>query len=78
MEVTLEHIADCIQANDFEPSIRDVSERIDYLNGFLEDRRKHLEEKHMGSEEEYAIGDVNNLLEFVKNKLNKTNNQLNK
>jgi hypothetical protein len=71
MKLTLKQIADSIQANDFEPSIRDVSKRIDYLNGFLEDRKKHLEEKYMGSEEEYAIGDVINLLELVKNKLNK-------
>jgi hypothetical protein len=70
MKIDIKEIADCIQANDFEPSIRDVSKRIDYLNQFLEDRRKYLEEKYMGSEEEYAMGDVINLLEVIKNKLN--------
>ena len=68
----LKHISHAIHGEDFEPSIRDVTARLDYLNKFLEKRRKYLEDKYMGSEEEYAIGDVINLLDLIKNTLIKT------
>ena len=45
-----------------------VIERIDYLKEVLEERRKYLEDEYMGCEEEYAIGDVMNLLDLVNNK----------
>jgi len=70
IKLSVENILDAIQGNDFEPTEIDVIERIDYLNGFLEYRRKYLEDKYMGCEEEYAIGDVINLLDIVKNKFN--------
>jgi hypothetical protein len=68
IKLSVENIVDAIQGNDFEPSETDIIERIDYLNGFLEYRRKYLEDKYMGCEEEYAIGDVINLTNIVKNK----------
>jgi hypothetical protein len=68
IKLSVENIVDAIQGNDFEPSETDIIERIDYLNGFLEYRRKYLEDKYMGCEEEYAIGDVINLINIVKNK----------
>ena len=68
IKLSVEKIVDAIQGNDFEPSETDIIERIDYLNGFLEYRRKYLEDKYMGCEEEYAIGDVINLINIVKNK----------
>ena len=68
IKLSVENIVDAIQGNDFEPSKTDIIERIDYLNGFLEYRRKYLEDKYMGCEEEYAIGDVINLINIVKNK----------
>ena len=68
IKLSVENIVDAIQGNDFEPSETDIIERIDYLNGFLEYRRKYLEDKYMGCEEEYALGDVINLINIVKNK----------
>ena len=68
IKLSVENIVDAIQRNDFEPSETEIIERIDYLNGFLEYRRKYLEDKYMGCEEEYAIGDVINLINIVKNK----------
>ena len=62
IKLTLEQIADAIQGSE------DAIERIDYLKEILEERRKHLEDEYMGCEEEYAIGDVMNLLDLVKNK----------
>lgn len=62
IKLTLEQIADAIQGSE------DVIARIDYLKEILEERRKYLEDEHMGCEEEYAIGDVMNLLDLVKNK----------
>ncbi len=55
-------IADAIQGSE------DVIGRIDYLKEILEERRKRIEDEYMGCEEEYAIGDVMNLLDLVKNK----------
>ena len=63
IELTLEEIAEAIQGSE------GVIERIDYLKEILEDRRKYLEDEYMGCEEEYAIGDVMNLLDLVKNRL---------
>jgi len=74
IKLSTKKIVNSIQANDFETSETDVIKRIDYLNQFLEDRRKHLEEKYMGCEEEYAIGDVINLLDFIKNAFENNNN----
>ena len=62
IKLTLEQIADAIQGSE------GVIGRIDYLKEILEERRKHLEDEYMGCEEEYAIGDVMNLLDLVKNK----------
>ena len=62
IKLTLEEIAEAIQGSE------DVIERIDYLKEILEERRKSLEDEYMGCEEEYAIGDVMNLLDLVKNK----------
>jgi hypothetical protein len=70
IKLSVENIVDAIQVNDFEPSEIDVMKRIDYLIRGLEYRRKYLEDKYMGCEEEYAIGDVINLLDIVKNKFN--------
>jgi hypothetical protein len=70
IKLSVENIVDAIQGNDFEPSEIDVMKRIDYLIRGLEYRRKYLEDKYMGCEEEYAIGDVINLLDIVKNKFN--------
>jgi len=74
IKLSTKKIVNSIQANDFETSETDVIKRIDYLNQFLEDRRKHLEGKYMGCEEEYAIGDVINLLDFIKNAFENNNN----
>jgi len=62
IKLTAEEIAGAIQGEE------DVIGRIDYLKEILEERRKHLEDKYMGCEEEYAIGDVMNLLDLTKNK----------
>ena len=62
IKLTAEEIAGAIQGNE------DVIERVDYLKEILEERRKYLEDKYMGCEEEYAIGDVMNLLDLIKNK----------
>ena len=62
IELTIEEIADAIQGSE------GVIERIDYLKEILEDRRKYLEDEYMGCDEEYAIGDVMNLLDLVKNR----------
>ena len=62
IKLTIEEIADAIQGSE------GVIERIDYLKEILEDRRKYLEDEYMGCEEEYAIGDVMNLLDLVKNR----------
>ena len=75
-ESLLKNISHAIHGEDFEPSIRDVTKRLDYLNQFLEKRRKYLEDKYMGSEEEYAIGDVINLLNLIKKDVNKEPKQV--
>ena len=62
IQLTVEEIAEAIQGSE------DVIGRIDYLKEILEERRKYLEDEHMGCEEEYAIGDVMNLLDLVKNR----------
>lgn len=62
IKLTIEEISAAIQGSE------SVIERIDYLKEILEERRKHLEDEHMGCEEEYAIGDVMNLLDLVKNR----------
>ena len=60
IKLSIEGIADAIQGDE------DVVGRIDYLKEVLEERRKYLEDEYMGCEEEYAIGDVMNLLQYVK------------
>jgi hypothetical protein len=62
IKLTIEEISTAIQGSE------SVIERIDYLKEILEERRKHLEDEHMGCEEEYAIKDVMNLLDLVKNR----------
>lgn len=74
IKLTIEEISAAIQGSE------SVIERIDYLKEILEDRRKHLGHKHledeyMGCEEEYALGDVMNLLDLVKNKFEESYDQ---
>jgi hypothetical protein len=59
INLTIEEVADAIQGSE------DVIGRIDYLKEILEERRKYLEDEYMGCEEEYAIGDVMNLLAIL-------------
>lgn len=67
--LTVEEIAEATQGNE------DVIERIDYLKEFLEERRKQLEDIYMGCQEEYAMGDVMNLLDLVKSKFEEAYDQ---
>tara|TARA_R110000796_G_scaffold113618_3_gene225385 strand:+ start:322 stop:747 length:426 start_codon:yes stop_codon:yes gene_type:complete len=60
IKLSIEGIAGAIQGNE------DVIERIDYLMETLEDARKVLEHELMGSQEEYAVGDVMNLIKHIK------------
>lgn len=69
IKLKTEEIADAIQGSE------DVIERIDYLKEILEERRKHLEDEYMGCEEEYAMGDVMNLLDLVKSKFKEAYDQ---
>tara|TARA_B100000927_G_scaffold96241_2_gene77652 strand:- start:322 stop:750 length:429 start_codon:yes stop_codon:yes gene_type:complete len=62
INLTIEGVADSIQGSE------DVIGRIDYLKEILEERRKYLEDEYMGCEEEYAIGDVMNLLDHISDK----------
>lgn len=62
-------IAEAIQGSE------DVIGRIDYLKEILEERRKHLNDEDIWPEEEYALGDVMNLLDLVKNKFEESYDQ---
>tara|TARA_R110000824_G_scaffold2998_6_gene13779 strand:+ start:1172 stop:1597 length:426 start_codon:yes stop_codon:yes gene_type:complete len=60
IKLTTEDLAEAIQGTE------DLIGRIDYLIETLEDARKILEDKSCGSQEEYAVGDTMNLLQYVK------------
>jgi len=60
IKLNTEEISEVIQGSE------DVIGRIDYLMETLEDARKVLEYELMGSQEEYAVGDVMNLLKHIK------------
>ena len=69
IKLNIGEIAEAIQGSE------DVIGRIDYLKEILEERRKYLEDEYMGCEEEYALGDVMNLLDLVKNKFEESYDQ---
>jgi len=69
IKLNTEEIAEAIQGSE------DVIERIDYLKEILEERRKHLNDEDIWPEEEYALGDVMNLLDLVKNKFEESYDQ---
>lgn len=60
IKLTTKDLAEAIQGHE------DVVGRIDFLMETLEDARKILERELMGSQEEYALGDAINLLQYVK------------
>lgn len=67
LKLKYEHLASAIESTEYDAnnhieSIENIKKRLSYLVGKLEDVKQSLPYAEAGSEEEYAIGDIQNLL----------------
>mgnify|MGYP003146883321 FL=1 len=74
MNLNYEEIAEAIEsikyyADEHDEIVKDIKGRLEYLMSQLQTAKQHFEDRDGGSELEYALGDIDNLLYTILSKL---------